>query len=70
LRRTNPRPSSTRHARLSARPTAPNAPDALLSESSRPSTSAVIAVLRCDCAESSAAVTASIVAIGAPASFR
>jgi hypothetical protein len=34
---------------LSARPTAPNAPYALLSESSRPSTSAVIAVLRCDC---------------------
>jgi hypothetical protein len=70
LRRTKPRPSSTRHARFSARPTAANAPDALLSDSARPSTSAVIAVPRCDCAESSADVTASIVCSGAPASFR
>ena len=70
MRRTKPRPSSTRHALLSARPTAPNAPEALLSESARPSTSAVIAVLRCDCAESSAEVTALTVSAGAPAVLR
>jgi hypothetical protein len=49
---------------------APNAPDAALSDSARPTTSAVIAVLRCDCAESSADVTASTVSDGAPAVFR
>ena len=70
MRWTKPRPSSTRQTRLSARPTAPNAPDAPLSDSARPMTSAVIAVPRCDCAESSAAVTASTVAAGAPASLR
>ena len=62
--RANPRPSSTRQTRLSARPAAPNAPEALLSESPRPSTSAVIAVPFCDCAESSADVTESIVSFG------
>ena len=68
--RANPRPSSTRHTRFSARPAAPNAPEALLSESASPSTSAVIAVPFCDCAESSAEVTESIVSSGAPASRR
>ena len=41
-----PRPSSTRQTRLSARPTAPNAPEAPISDSARPMTSAVIDLRR------------------------
>jgi hypothetical protein len=68
LRRTKPRPSSTRQTRFSARPTAPNAPEAPFSDSARPMMSAVSAVPRCDWAESSAFVTESTVDGGAPAS--
>jgi hypothetical protein len=70
LRAISPRPSSTRQTLLSARPTALNAPEAELSESARPMTSAVIAVPRCDWADSSAPVTESTVSAGAPASLR
>ena len=70
LRLIRPRPSSTRQTWLSARPTALNAPEAELSDSARPMTSAVIAVPRADCADSRAEVTASTVSAGAPASFR
>jgi hypothetical protein len=67
---TNPRPSSTRKILFSARPAAPNAPDAPFSAVTRPMMSATIAVLRCSCADSSAAVTESTVSAGAPASRR
>ena len=64
------RPSSTRQTTLSARPTAPNAPDAPYSDVPSATISAVNAVPRCDCADSSAFVTASTVAVGAPACSR
>ena len=67
---TKPRPSSTRKILFSARPAAPNAPEAPLSEIARPMISATIAVLRCFWADSSAPVTASTVSGGAPASRR
>ena len=70
LRWSRPRPSSTRHTWLSARPAALNAPEAELSDSARPTISAVMAVPRADCADSRADVTASTVSAGAPASFR
>ena len=68
--RTKLRPSSTRHTTFSARPTAPNAPDAPHSDVPSAITSAVNAVPRCDCADSSALVTELTVSFGAPACSR